>query len=190
MMLIRERALFDVGKLRRSLARLNQSGLFEPLTIDDVAIEARDDGVTVDLAISLRERRRARWSLSGRLLPFAGSLEAAVSSRLPPWGRNVFEASTYAVTLNLIGIPKLVPSFALVLERPYVPGQALLSGFAISPRLSMPAMVTSYGLTHLGRAAREMLEEEPRSDLLFCEARKPRLWWLRRGGQFLLDAML
>jgi hypothetical protein len=190
MMLLQERAVFDVVKLRRSLARLNQSGLFEPLTIDDVAIQPRDDGVTLDLAISLRERRPARWSLSGRVLPFTGSLQAAISSRLPPWGRGLFEASTYAITLNLIGIPKLVPSLALVLERPYVPGQALFSGFAVSPTLSVPRMLTSYGLTHLGRAARGVLEEEPRSSFLFCEAPKPRLWWLRRGGQFLLDAML
>ena len=34
-MLINERDLFDLVQLRRSLARINSMGLFEPLTIAD-----------------------------------------------------------------------------------------------------------------------------------------------------------
>src|SRR5919109_2854786 len=46
MMVLQEHAVFDVSKLRRSLTRLNRSGLFEPLTMDDVEIQRHADGVT------------------------------------------------------------------------------------------------------------------------------------------------
>src|SRR4029453_4714433 len=47
-MVLQERALFDVGKLRRSLARLNRSGLLEPITADDVDIQMNPTGVWAD----------------------------------------------------------------------------------------------------------------------------------------------
>jgi hypothetical protein len=49
----------------------------------------------------------------------------------------------------------------LILERPYLPGQALLSGFALSPQLSAPRLLAGYGLTHLGRVAQAALIGEP-----------------------------
>jgi hypothetical protein len=168
-MVLQERALFDVGQLRRSLARLNRLGLFEPITADDVEIQRNRAGLTADLTISLRERRRGQWSLSGPVAAggFAGSLQAAISSRLPAWGRGVFEASTYYLTFSLIGLPnslvRLLPfapksslSPLLVLERPYLPGQ-VLSGFALSPKHPARTMLASYGVTHLGRGARSAL---------------------------------
>lgn len=221
MMTLQEQALFDVGHLRRSLARLNLSGLFQPLTMDDVAIQQHADGVTVDLTISLRERSRARWSLSGPVVPFGGRLQAAISSRLPGWGRGFFEASTYSVTLSLIGManpfvrllplaPKAIPSLSLFIERPYLPGRAPFSGFAISPKLPVRTLLTSYGLTHLGVAARAALEGETldasgllvpvkasaddaglrNGRFLICDPPKPRLWWLRRGSMLAADMAL
>ena len=86
-MLINERDSFDVVKLRRSLARLNALGLFEPLTIADLVVARRDDGVTADVTIPLRDRRRRWWSVSGPLIPGIGALQASIGSRLPPWGR-------------------------------------------------------------------------------------------------------
>jgi outer membrane protein assembly factor BamA len=59
-MTIYERDLLDVGQLRRSLARINDIGVFEPLTLADISVVDRDDGVTADLTIPLRERKR-RW---------------------------------------------------------------------------------------------------------------------------------
>src|SRR5262245_48927952 len=132
-----ERSLFDAGRLRAALARLNRSGLIEPLALDDVAIERHPETLTVDLTIAIRERRPRTWSLSGPIGPSAlGLLEANLSSRLPPWGRGIFEASTYSLTLTLTGfsnplirlLPIRVrrgPPALLTLERPYLPGQAL-----------------------------------------------------------------
>lgn len=224
-MVLQERALFDVGKLRRSLARLNRSGLVEPITVDDVEIQRKPAGLTADLTISLRERSRGQWSLSGPVAAtgFTGSLQAAISSRLPAWGRGVFEASTYYVTFSLIGLPnplvRLLP-FApkrrlwplLALERPYLPGQAVVSGFALSPKRPAQTLLTSYGVTHLGRAVRAALggdtsvsltllvpvqashasvdREGSHVGFLICEPPEARLQWLRRGGAYAADLAL
>lgn len=196
-LLLRERELFDVGKLRRSLARIDDTGFFEPLTLADVTVARRDDGVTADVTIALRERRRRWWSLSGPMLPGVGSLQASISSRLPPWGRGVFEASTYVIGLNLLGFVTPVQRlFPLVLERPVLPGQEWLSGFAISPTLSPRAALTHYGRAHLMRGVRAVLDggstdvlripvarrREPDAEVIVCHPPKPRLRWLRRAG--------
>ena len=68
-MTIYERDRLDVGQLRRSLARINAIGVFEPLTLADISVARRDDGVTADLTIPLRERKRRWWSVSGSMFP-------------------------------------------------------------------------------------------------------------------------
>jgi hypothetical protein len=190
-MTIYERDLLDVGQLRRSLARINDIGVFEPLTLADISVVHRDDGVTADLTIPLRERKRRWWSVSGPVLPGFGSLRASLASRLPPWGRGIFEATTYFISLNVAGFAQPF----LALERPVIPGQELLSGFAVSPALSPRAMLMHYGRTHLARGISAMLDGEVHDPLavrvtsagrlqdetLVCVPPKPRLWWLRRG---------
>ena len=191
-MTIYERDLLDVGQLRRSLARINDIGVFEPLTLADISVARRDDGVTADLTIPLRERKRRWWSVSGPIFPAIGTLQASVSSRLPPWGRGVFEATTYFVSLNVAGFAKPF----LALQRPVIPGQELLSGFAVSPALSPRAMLMHYGRTHLANGIGTMLDGErddplgvpvtlagpQQAEPLICVPPKPRLWWLRRGA--------
>jgi hypothetical protein len=89
----------------------------------------------------------------------------------------------------------------MALERPYLPGQTLLSGFAISPSLSPSAMVMRYGRTHLARGMHAALNDGRRDaltlpvaaegqaagDVLVCHPARPRLWWLRRGGALAID---
>jgi len=190
-MTIQERDLFDVRQLRRSLARINDIGVFEPLSLADISIARRDDGVTADLTIPLRERKQRWWSLSGPMLPGIGMLQASVSSRLPPWGRGVFEATTYFVSLNVTGFAKPF----LTLQRPVIPGQELLSGFALSPALSPLAMSRHYGLAHLAHRLGPMLDGRANDSLalpvtsegvetepLICVPSKARLWWLRSAA--------
>jgi hypothetical protein len=191
-MTIYERDDFDVGQLRRSLTRINGLGVFEPLTLTDISVARRADGVTADLTIALRERKRRWWSVSGPTLPGIGLLQASVASRLPPWGRGVFEAATYFVSLNITGFAKPF----LALERPVVPGQELFSGFAISPALSPRSMVSRYGRTHLAHAIGGKLNGDVRDALavpvisaghiedepLICKPPTPPLQWLRRGA--------
>jgi hypothetical protein len=191
-MTIYERDLLDVGQLRRSLARINDIGVFEPLTLADISVARRDDGVTADLTIPLRERKLRWWSVSGPMFPGIGTLQASLSSRLPPWGRGVVEATTYFVSLNVTGFAKPF----LALQRPVIPGQELLSGFAVSPALSPRAILMHYGRTHLASGTGTMLDGERIDPLavpvtlagpleaqpLICVPPKPRLWWLRRGA--------
>lgn len=197
-----EREVFDVGKLRQSLSRINDLGVFEPLTLTDVIVDARDDGVTADLTVPLRERRRRWWSLAGSPIPGVRSFEASIGSRLPPWGRGVFEASTYVVRLNVLGM--FMPAskvWPLVLERPLVPGQEWLSGFALSS--SPGAMLTHYGRTHAVRGVHRLLDMGATdvlavpvapgavpNDLVVCQPPRPRLWWLRRGGTIAADLLI
>jgi len=212
---LRERSVLDLEQLRRSLARLNRSGLLEPLTLQDVTIGRNPGTATVDLTISVRERPGGRWSLSGPLGLAGGSLQATVSSRLPAWGRGVLEASTYYATFSLIGVSNplfrllprpftAAPRPLLVLERPIVPGQSLVSGFALSPQLSARGLLTNYALTHLDRAAQAVLDDptpdsalvvpvararagadgsgEQGARALICSPPTPSSRWLRRGA--------
>jgi hypothetical protein len=190
-MTIYERDLLNVRQLRRSLQRINDIGVFEPLSLSDISIVRRDDGVTADLTIALRERKRRWWSVSGPMLPGIGMLQASVSSRLPPWGRGVFEAATYFISLNVAGFAKPF----LALQRPVMPGQELLSGFALSPSLSPLAMSRHYGLAHLAHHVGPMLDSGVNDPLavpvtsagveaepLICVPPKARLWWLRSAA--------
>jgi len=197
---IYERDLLDVGQLRRSLARINDIGVFEPLTLADIRVARQDDGVTADLTIPLRGRKRRWWSVSGPVFPVIGTLRASLSSRLPPWGRGVFEATTYFVSLNVAGFA--TPFLAL--QRPVIPGQEWLSGFAVSPVLSPRAMLMHYGRTHLAHGIGTMLTGEwidplavpvtsaglPAAEPLICVPPKPRLWWLRRGAAAVANVTL
>jgi hypothetical protein len=199
-MTVYERDLLDVGQLRRSLARINHIGVFEPLTLADISVARHDDGVTADLTIPLRERKRRWWSVSGPIFPGIGTLRASVSSRLPPWGRGVFEATTYFISLNVAGFAKPF----LALERAVVPGQVVLSGFAVTPALSPRTMLMHYGRTHLTYGIGTLLDTELIDPLevpvstagsllaepLICVPPKPRLWWLRRGATAVANVTL
>jgi hypothetical protein len=192
--------VLDVEQLRRSLARINDIGVFEPLTLADIIVVRLNDGVTADLTISLRERKRRWWSVSGRVLPGIRSPQASLASRLPPWGRGIFEATTYFVSLNVAAFAKPF----LLLERPVMPGQQLLSGFAFSPALSARAMLMHYGRMHLAHDISAMLDGEMHDPLavpvtsagqlqdepLVCVPPKPLLWWLRRGAAAAVNVAL
>jgi hypothetical protein len=70
-------------------------------------------------------------------------------------GRGVFEVATYFVSLNVAGFARPF----LALQRPIIPGQELLSGFAVSPALSPRAMLRHYGLTHLAHRIGPLLDD-------------------------------
>lgn len=166
--------LFDSGRLRQSLARLNTLGLFEPLTEADVALARDADGGRVHLTIGLRERPRGRWALSGPLGPVsvAGPLEFRVGSRLPAWGSGPLELSTYTARVGLLAFShpvltalaltsqtRLLP--VVTLERPYLAGQVWQSGFLLSPQLGWQAMLASYALAQARGAVHAALAPNP-----------------------------
>jgi len=209
---LRERELFDVGKLRRSLARLNEIGLAAPVTFADIVVSRNTDGATADIAIPLRKRGLRWWSLSGPLVPGLGSYQASISSRLPVWGRGALDASTYLLTFNVLSLARSfgvltfipAPAAMVLLERPSLPGQEWLSGFAVSPALSVRSTVASYARAQLGRSvravvqvqSREMLavpvvgSKRPAGEFLMCQPAPSRWRWLRRGAAHAIDIAL
>ena len=209
---LRERELFDVGQLRRSLARLNGVGLAAPVTLADVVVTKRHDGVTADITVPLRKRGWRSWSLSGPIVPGLGSYQASVSSRLPVWGRGALDASTYLVTLNVLALVRpslgalgvLSKAPPVLLERPYLPGQGLLSGFAVSPQVSPWPTVAHYGRTHVRHGLHALLDDEskqtlavpivgagrPEGEFLVCKPEGSRWRWLRRGAVYAIDFAL
>lgn len=151
---------FDRAALRRGLARLNETGLFEPLTEGDVVAGLDPEKRLVHLTLWLREKPRGRWTLAGPLGPLslAGPLQFSIGSRLPAWGRGPLELSTYTATFSLLVFSQpalralsLAPRRSWLplvgLERSYLPGQRWQSGFLVAPQLGWQGMLTSYGLT-------------------------------------------
>jgi len=198
--LIEEGALFDERRLRRSVANLNRTNLFENISARNVVVEPNEKSGLADVTVHLTERKRGSWRLSGPVGPatLAGPLEASLSARLPPWGQGLLELSTYTASLSLMAFyhpilpilnaPKPFTPIA-ALARPYVPGEGWRSGFMIAPQLGWKDSVVSYGATQMRErllplvSVDRSLEPDLRVAVsrgaseatMTCEAPKPRL---------------
>ena len=152
--------LLDQQLLRKSLARLNNTGLFEPLSETNVVINTPPGSDHADIFLKLQERKRRQWTLSGPVGPMSigGSLYFKIGTRLPPWGWRLIELSTFTVSMNFMLIPKSVATFlpgfpssgflaAATLQRPLLPGQPIFSGFSIAPQLGWQGMLLGYGFS-------------------------------------------
>jgi hypothetical protein len=153
----------DPEKLRRSLRRLNQTGLIETLSEADVEARWLEDQ-SVDLTISVREAKRGRWSISGPLGPVSlfGPLRLSIESRLPAWGRDLFELSTYFVAAGILSYTDPLAAILtgnkttlwqpfVAVRRPLLPGQ-WASGFLWSPSVDWKQSLAYSGILR-GRAA-------------------------------------
>jgi outer membrane protein assembly factor BamA len=169
-LVLREGDLFDQGRLRRSLARLNRLGLIEPLAPSDVRVETEADQRIVNLAIPVKDAPRGYWSLAGPLgsLSAFGSLGYTIGSRLPAVGGGPLELSTYYATFSLLAwsspLTGLLPlafktqwTPLVTLQRPYLPGQRWQSGFTVAPQLGWRVTAAGYGLAHLSEGVRAAL---------------------------------
>jgi Surface antigen variable number repeat len=215
--LLDEGDLLDQTKLHKSFYRLNRTGFFEPLGGLNVAILRDEEHGIANLSISLKERKRGRWFISGPAFPgIGGPLQFAISSRLPAWGAGLFELSTYQASVQVLGaaapllrIPGLFGKRTwrpvISLDRPLIASNPWLSGFAIAPQFGWRSMAAHYGITH-GREMLGFLNTAPAAPplavpvsrgeqplgVMYCEPPGPRLVWLRRSAnlamQFLLAA--
>jgi hypothetical protein len=163
-LLLNEGDLFDYGKLRASLSRLNQMGFFEPLTQDQVRFVRDPVKGLVDVTLMLKEKPHGRWDLSGSADPFSllKPVQFSIGSRLPNWGSKTLELSTYFASLSLfpLGQP-LTPAFLvqsgsrwkplLAFGRPYLPGQGWSSGFVLLPQLGWRGTAYNSGLIQAQR---------------------------------------
>ncbi len=165
--LLSEQDPFDRNLLRRSLTRLNLTGLIHPLTEFDVQVQRDATQQTVDLLIPIRERDSGRWFLSA---PVWGGLSRgaalSIGSHLPVWGPASLELPTYFVAFN-IASPFLgfslfnQPQFSISLARSYLPTQSWRSGFEVSPQASWRRMVLAWAMHQVSPRLVERLQTTP-----------------------------
>ncbi len=166
-LLLDEGALLDTTLLRRSLARINDTGFFEPLSLNDAVVYTPPDSDAAEITVRIREKKARFWNISGPAGPMslAGPLEFTLGSRLPPWGRGLLELSTYTVSAQAMFFSKPLNSllsflpnrrFLLLatIRRPPLPGQPFRSGFTVAPQLGWQGMLASYGVSQMRGWAR------------------------------------
>ena len=207
--LIDEGQLLDERLLRKSIARLNQTMLFDPVSERDVQVHTDELSGLADISIQLREHKGRSWNLSGPVGPasFAGPLVASLRSRLPSWGSGLLELSMYSAAISLYAFaPPLVPVLSavpkrpflpiLALQRPFLPGEGWKSGFYIAPQLGWRALGVGYSITQIQQRVlpllagdRGLVPELPVTIItakgeaqMFCEPPKPRLVPLRMSA--------
>ena len=206
--LLDEGAPLDQFLLRKSIGRLAQTRLFDPVQSRDIVIQRYDAGRTADIKLRLSEHKAGAWNLSGPMGPasVAGPIRASLMSRLPPWGRGMFELSTYTASLSLLAfVQPIIPALAAstnrfvpiaALARGYLPGDSFRSGFVIAPQLGWQGSLLSTGVAQLQGRLLPLLtpsrglvpeltvavEGDGISGAIFCDAPKPRLHALRTAA--------
>ena len=130
-MLLDEADPLDPARLRRSLDRLNRTGLVNPLDGSNVTVYLDRATGRANVTLSITEAPRGQWSLSGPLwLP--GSVRFRLESRLPAF-------ATWMASLDLVSWPLLGARYLFVpmvsLERSLLPGRRWQSGWRFSPQL-------------------------------------------------------
>jgi len=206
---------FDEQLLRKSIARLNRTGWFGEIESRNILVQPDARSGLANVTVKLAERRSGSWKLSGPVGPLslAGPVQATIASRLPPWGRGIFELSTYAASISLFAFPKpLLPIVnqpkgfvpVLALQRAFTPGEGWRSGFAIAPQLGWRNSAVGYAIAQTeGRLAPVLagsasppldvtVERAAGEAVMSCEPPKPRLWWMRDAagvGMHVLGAL-
>jgi outer membrane protein insertion porin family len=212
---LRHNFLLDEGQpldehlLRKSMSRLNQTELFEPITERNTILHTDPETGIADISVRLMERKRGSWSLSGPVGPvsFAGPLQASISSHLPAWGSGLLELSTYTASISLfafahplvplLGLGPKVPLLpVLSIQRPWMPGEGWKSGFSIIPQLGWRFSAMTYVVTQAQQRLLPLLAGdrglEPEMPIavetpttvttMFCEPPAPRFSALRNAA--------
>lgn len=210
---IDEGALLDEHLLRKSINRLNDAGMFDPVNEHNTVIRTNPETGMADILIRVNEPKRGSWRLSGPVGPasLAGPLMASVSSRLPAWGSGVLELSTYTASLTFFAFARpLLPMLGLstrfpwlplaVLARPYTPAAGWKSGFSVIPQLGWQFSAMSYGVTQAqhrllpvlaGDRGLEgdlpVLVQTPNTQTaMYCQPPAPRFSYLRNAASMVL----
>ena len=117
-MLLDEGAPLDRMLLRKSIARINRTGWFDPIGESAIAIHTDPATGLADVTVGLTERQHRAWSISGPVGPLsiAGPLQASLSSRLPAF-------ATYTASLSLVAFAHpLLPFLAIASKSPRLAG--------------------------------------------------------------------
>jgi outer membrane protein insertion porin family len=139
-MLLDEGAVFDERLLRRSIARLNRSGMFDSIDERRVLV-SRDDALGVaHVTLLLSERGPRAWNLAG---PWP--LQASISSRLPKWATWAISVSLFGTSFRLLNLPRRFDP-VIAIQRPFSTGEGWKSGFGIAPQLGLRGMTIGYAV--------------------------------------------
>lgn len=205
--LLDEGDLLDEHLLRKSMARLNEAGMFAPVSERNTIIHTDPTTGVADIEFRVMERKRGSWNLSGPVGPpaIAGPLDATIRTRLPSWGHGILEASTYTLSISMFAFTRsLIPILGLphiplipiaALNRPYTPGEGWKSGIMIAPELGWQYIVLGYGTAQLQHRLVPILRgdrglepelpvtvETPSSrTTMFCEPPAPRFYAVRNA---------
>jgi len=212
-MLLSETDLLDEKLLRKSMARINQTGFFEPITERDVHVLTNENTGVANVNVTLHERKGGSWRLSGPVGPVSvgGPLEASIKSRLPKWGAGLFEMATYSVNLSLYAfLPPIIPALSflpkgtilpiLSIQRPFIPGNSFTSGLFIAPQLGIKAIGAIYATTQIQQRLLPKLQGDrgltpelgvnvithKGEAMMFCEPPPPRMMALRTSASIAL----
>lgn len=213
--LLDEGDVLDERLLRKSIERLNETQLFQPISERNTVLHTDPETGIADISVQLVQRKRNSWRISGPIGPpsFAGDLEGSVSSRLPSWGSGFFELSTYTASISMFAFAGPLAPYLFIgsklpiwlpilsLRRQYSPGDGWLSGFTIAPQLGWEYLFASYAvgqlehrLVPLLNGDRGLVPELPvtvetpskGSAVMFCEPPSPRFSYLRTPATFVL----
>jgi len=210
---IDEGELLNEHLLRKSIMRLNDAGMFEPVNERSTIIRTNPETGMADILIRVKERKRGAWRISGPVGPanLAGPLVASINSRLPAWGSGLLELSTYTVSLSffafarpllpLLGINQKIPWLPiLALQRSYSPAAGWQSGFSIIPQLGWQFSAMSYGVTQVQHRLLPVLQGDrglegdlpvivqtpTQQTAMYCEPPAPRFSYLRNMASMVL----
>jgi surface antigen-like variable number repeat protein len=205
-LLLDEGAPLDQYLLRKSIARIAQTRLFEAVSSRDIVIVRNEVDHVADIKLRLTERKNGSWNLSGPVGPasIAGPIRASLMSRLPPWGHGVLELATYTASVSLLAfaqpiipalaVKRFVPVFALA--RGFLPGDSWRTGFVIAPQLGWQGSLISTASAQMQGRLLPLLtpnrglvpdltvsvEGDGVQGAILCQAQKPRLSSLRTAA--------
>ena len=136
--------LFDERKLRRSVARLNRTGLFENIDEKNVMVQPDETTGYARITVRVAERKRSAWNISGPVGPLslAGPLQASITTRMPVWSTWMLSVGMFAFARPLLPILNAPKRFTPIfyLQR---------SGFTIAPQLGWKYTAAAYANSRL-----------------------------------------
>jgi hypothetical protein len=185
--LVDEGAPLDLFLLRKSVVRLNQAGLFEPVDEHQVHVATNEQTGTADVNVYLRERKRHSWNLSGPV-----PLTASITGRVIGTYALGFHLVAFSTILKLATNKRLLP--VLSAELPFTPGQGWWSGIAFAPQLGLRSTLLGYASTQFQQRLLPALAGTRAPDLtvtagddtLLCRYPKPRFSKVRTGASLVL----
>jgi hypothetical protein len=133
----------DELHLRKSVARIDRLGLFDPIDSSSVVVRTHAETGIADITLHVTDRKRSAWSFAGPL-----PLTASISTRLPAIPAFTVSASLFAFAHPLI--PVRIPLLPVLALRGH--------GLVVAPQLGWKGSAFLFGAGQLERRLVPLLE--------------------------------